>query len=41
MGGAINMNSFKVTGLPTPTVGSDAVPLSLITGLVIDGGVIG
>jgi hypothetical protein len=41
MTGAINTSGNKVTGLPTPTVASDAVPLSYITGMVIDGGVIG
>lgn len=41
MSGDINMATHKVTGLPTPTNPSDAVPYSLITGMVIDGGVIG
>lgn len=41
MSGDINMATHKVTGLPTPTVASDAVPLSFINGMVIDGGVIG
>jgi hypothetical protein len=41
MTGDINTAGHKVTGLPTPTVASDAVPLSYITGMVIDGGVIG
>jgi hypothetical protein len=41
MSGDINMATHKLTGLPTPTNPSDGVPYSLITGMVIDGGVIG
>jgi hypothetical protein len=41
MAGAINMESNTLTGLAAPVNASDAVPLSYVTGLVIDGGVIG
>lgn len=38
MQGLINMANFKVTGLPTPSAASDAVPLTYIQSLSIDGG---
>jgi hypothetical protein len=38
MQGAIAMAGFKVSGLPTPTVAGDAVPLSYLQGLTIDNG---
>jgi hypothetical protein len=41
MAGTINMSSNTLTGLTAPVNASDAVPLSYITGLNIDGGVIG
>jgi len=42
MSGAINMGSTnKITNLAAPTVAGDAVNLGTLTGLVIDGGVIG
>jgi hypothetical protein len=41
MTGGIVMASNTLTGLAAPVNPSDAVPLSYITGLNIDGGVIG
>lgn len=41
MTGPLNMGSQVLNGIATPVNPSDAIPLSYITALVIDGGVIG
>lgn len=41
MTGPLNFGSQVVNGIPTPANPSDAVPLSFLQGLTIDGGVIG